>query len=75
MHLQWENPDGKVIPYKVIYFNPVDGECIITPTSYSKDNSIQLTGLHPGTEYTVRVYSATGDQNIPIFMLQIGIHS
>ncbi|XP_078259804.1 fibronectin-like isoform X2 [Rhinoraja longicauda] len=72
MRLEWESPNGKIIPYKIIYSNPTDGERTITSTSHSKDNSVKLTGLRSGTDYTVRVYSTTGDQNIPIFM---GTHS
>ncbi|XP_067844211.1 fibronectin-like isoform X2 [Heptranchias perlo] len=65
IRLAWESPEGRVTAYRVIYSSPEDGIRQLVPTPNSEDDSAELIGLRPGTEYTVRVYALYDDQESP----------
>ncbi|XP_067892231.1 fibronectin-like isoform X2 [Heterodontus francisci] len=65
IRLAWESPEGQVTAYRVIYSSPEDGIRQLVPTPHSEDDSAELIGLRPGTEYTVRVYALYDDQESP----------
>uniref|UniRef100_UPI00398F7FBB fibronectin-like isoform X2 n=1 Tax=Pristiophorus japonicus TaxID=55135 RepID=UPI00398F7FBB len=65
IRLAWESPEGQVTAYRVIYSSPEDGIHELAPTPESEDDSAELVGLRPGTEYTVQVYALYDDQESP----------
>ncbi|XP_048390369.1 fibronectin-like isoform X2 [Stegostoma tigrinum] len=62
IRLAWESPEGQVTAYRVIYSSPEDGVQELLPSPHSEDDTAELVGLRPGTEYTVQVYALYDDQ-------------
>ncbi|XP_038643034.1 fibronectin-like isoform X3 [Scyliorhinus canicula] len=62
IRLAWERPEGQVTAYRVTYSSPKDGLRELVPSPHFRDDSAELVGLRPGTEYTVQVYAMYDSQ-------------
>ncbi|KAG8559130.1 hypothetical protein GDO81_017253 [Engystomops pustulosus] len=61
IRLTWEVPEGQVTGYRVTYSNPEDGPRELFPAPESDDDTAELHGLRPGTEYTVSIVALHDD--------------
>ncbi|XP_015279542.1 PREDICTED: fibronectin [Gekko japonicus] len=53
--IAWESPQGQVSRYRVTYSTPEDGTLELFPAPDGEDDTAELRGLRPGSEYTVRI--------------------
>ncbi|XP_059559039.1 fibronectin isoform X3 [Myotis daubentonii] len=57
--IAWESPQGQVSRYRVTYSSPEDGIHELFPDG--EEDTAELKGLRPGSEYTVSVIALHGD--------------
>ncbi|XP_077175426.1 fibronectin isoform X3 [Paroedura picta] len=63
--IAWESPQGQVSRYRVTYFTPEDGIRELFPAPDGEDDSAELRGLRPGSEYTVRIVALHDELESP----------
>ncbi|XP_066482798.1 fibronectin isoform X2 [Tiliqua scincoides] len=69
--IAWESPQGQVTGYRVTYSNPEDGIHELFPAPDGEDDTAELHGLRPGSEYTVRLVALhNGMESLPLFGTQ-----
>ncbi|XP_012825949.1 fibronectin isoform X3 [Xenopus tropicalis] len=61
IRLAWEVPDGQVTRYRVTYSSPEEGVKELFPAPEGDDDTAELHGLRPGTEYTVSIVALHDD--------------
>ncbi|XP_053554784.1 fibronectin isoform X2 [Bombina bombina] len=61
IRLTWEIPEGQVTRYRVTYSSPEDGIQELFPAPDGDDDTAELHGLTPGTEYTVSIVALHED--------------
>ncbi|XP_055472576.1 fibronectin isoform X5 [Psammomys obesus] len=59
--IAWESPQGQVSRYRVTYSSPEDGIHELFPAPDGEDDTAELKGLRPGSEYTVSVVALHDD--------------
>ncbi|XP_075386168.1 fibronectin isoform X1 [Tenrec ecaudatus] len=59
--IAWESPQGHVSKYRVTYSSPEDGIHELSPAPDGEDDTAELKGLRPGSEYTVSVVALHDD--------------
>ncbi|XP_016052243.1 PREDICTED: fibronectin isoform X2 [Miniopterus natalensis] len=59
--VSWESPQGQVSRYRVTYSSPEDGIHELFPAPDGEEDTAELKGLRPGSEYTVSVVALHGD--------------
>nr|XP_020654666.1 fibronectin isoform X3 [Pogona vitticeps] len=69
--IAWESPQGQVTGYRVIYSTPEDGIRELFPAPDGEDDTAELHGLRPGSEYTVRIVALHDDlESLPLIGTQ-----
>ncbi|XP_075807857.1 fibronectin isoform X11 [Microtus pennsylvanicus] len=59
--IAWESPQGQVSRYRVTYSSPEDGIHELSPAPDGEEDTAELQGLRPGSEYTVSVVALHDD--------------
>ncbi|XP_058156153.1 fibronectin isoform X4 [Dasypus novemcinctus] len=59
--IAWESPQGQVTRYRVTFSSPEDGIHELFPAPDGEEDTAELQGLRPGSEYTVSVVALHGD--------------
>nr|DBA19966.1 TPA: hypothetical protein GDO54_015711 [Pyxicephalus adspersus] len=71
IRLSWEIPEGQVTGYRVTYSSPEDGVRELFPAPEGDDDTAELHGLRPGTEYTVSIVALHDDmESKPVIGVQ-----
>ncbi|KAM4697384.1 fibronectin isoform 2-T2 [Rhinophrynus dorsalis] len=71
IRLAWELPEGQVSRYRVTYSSPEDGVRELFPAPDGDDDTAELHGLRPGTEYTVSIVALHDDmESKPVIGIQ-----
>ncbi|XP_068103468.1 fibronectin [Hyperolius riggenbachi] len=71
IRLAWEIPEGQVTGYRVTYSSPEDGMRELFPAPEGDDDTADLHGLRPGTEYTVSIVALHDDmESKPVIGIQ-----
>lgn len=69
--IAWESPQGQVSRYRVTYSSPEDGIRELFPAPDGEDDTAELQGLRPGSEYTVGVVALHDDmESQPLIGIQ-----
>ncbi|XP_042299575.1 fibronectin isoform X1 [Sceloporus undulatus] len=69
--IAWESPQGQVTRYRVTFSTPEDGIRELFPAPDGEDDTAELHGLRPGTEYTVRIVALhDGLESLPLIGTQ-----
>ncbi|XP_048339495.1 fibronectin [Sphaerodactylus townsendi] len=63
--IAWESPQGQVSSYRVTYATPEDGVRELFPAPDGEDDTAELLGLRPGSEYTVHVVALHDELESP----------
>ncbi|XP_053328167.1 fibronectin isoform X2 [Spea bombifrons] len=71
IRLSWGVPEGQVTRYRVTYSSPEDGIKELFPAPDGEDDTAELHGLRPGTEYTVSIVALHDDmESKPLIGIQ-----
>ncbi|XP_062972166.1 fibronectin isoform X1 [Elgaria multicarinata webbii] len=69
--IAWESPQGQVTKYRVTYSTPEDGIRELFPAPDGEDDTAELYGLRPGSEYTVHIVALHDDlESLPLIGIQ-----
>ncbi|XP_070588325.1 fibronectin isoform X2 [Erythrolamprus reginae] len=69
--IAWESPQGQVTGYRVTYSTPEDGIQELFPAPDGEDDTAELHGLRPGSEYTVYIVALHNDlKSLPLIGTQ-----
>ncbi|XP_038194464.1 fibronectin isoform X6 [Arvicola amphibius] len=69
--IAWESPQGQVSRYRVTYSSPEDGIHELSPAPDGEEDTAELQGLRPGSEYTVSVVALHDDmESQPLIGIQ-----
>lgn len=69
--IAWESPQGQVSRYRVTYSSPEDGIHELFPAPDGEEDTAELQGLRPGSEYTVSVVALHDDmESQPLIGIQ-----
>ncbi|XP_053139279.1 fibronectin isoform X3 [Hemicordylus capensis] len=69
--IAWESPQGQVTRYRVTYTTPEDGIRELFPAPDGEDETAELHGLRPGSEYTVHIVALHDDmESLPLMGTQ-----
>ncbi|XP_006892017.1 PREDICTED: fibronectin [Elephantulus edwardii] len=69
--IAWESPQGQVSRYRVTYSSPEDGIHELFPAPDGEEDTAELQGLRPGSEYTVSVVALhDGMESQPLIGIQ-----
>uniref|UniRef100_A0A8D0E6W8 Fibronectin n=1 Tax=Salvator merianae TaxID=96440 RepID=A0A8D0E6W8_SALMN len=69
--IAWESPQGQVTRYRVTYTTPEDGIRELYPAPDGEEDTAELHGLRPGSEYTVSIVALHNDlESLPLIGIQ-----